>query len=370
MGDENNNKGNNKSNKFILIGLGGILFIFIIITFIQSSSTSLVIVNSVWEINDSSGDIQPIDFGDNATVRVFDLVVESPNSIVLGGFIDNVAFATISVESFFLPAVNLTIKQIISSRGIIIRDSIPGLQLLTNQNLDETEDALSITSAGDFEGNGMTLFKRNRNFEQPFLGQLVNLRGDMELLNTRSDDGNFTGNREIKIGFYNDVFIVPDTLNLSLINKTTVIGMNQSLIFTNEVINFRDDAFVDTTMYFNQTFNNSVPRTSPDLKDNKIALFARDDDNLYIKRSNGQIKRVSVVGSGSSVFSEVTKFNNDSHFYGNIYLNNSIYNSGVGYACIDGMGRLFKSSTPCHLTSDTFRVANITDPDMGSENSS
>lgn len=341
--------------------------------FLIDDSTNISCTNcsTLWEINETSGELQPINFSDNRTVRVFDIIVESANSIVLGGFINGTEpFAKISVEESLIESGNVSVRQIEISKGILITDSINGFTLLSNTNFNQGSDALAVTSSGGFEGNGMTLFKRNKNYKEPYLGQVVNLNGDMDLINSKSNDGSSFGDNEIRIGYYDDIFVVSDTVNLSLLNKSFIMIMNTSIIRTLIPSLFEDNVFFETTTYFNESFIAGSPatRTSPTPLGNQLALFARDDGNLYIKRSNGNVRRITTANSGSNIWTEEQIFNNHTTFLGDVILNNTVYNGGyVGYACIDATGHLFKSATPCHLTSDTYTTSTIANVSLGDE---
>lgn len=131
------------------------------------------------------------------------------------------------------------------------------------------------------------------------------------------------------------------------------------------------DTHLDTTFYLNQSWIASpvANRTSPDVVTDKVALFARDDGDLYIKRPNGNVRRITTANSGSYIWDEEMIINNHTTFKGNVVLDNTVYNGGsVGYACIDGDGRLFKSTDPCDTTSDTWTNSTIANATLGVEN--
>lgn len=281
----------------------------------------------LWFFNTTSNFTEPIDFP--RTVRVNDLIIQDNSSLVIGGIVNGTAFARISVEEFFLPAGNVTIRQIVMDRGIIARDTIDGFQLMTNQNLAETSNALSITSAGDFEGNGMTLFKRNANFKQPYVGQLVNLNGDLEILNTKSNNGSSIGLQSIKIGFYDDIFVSPNTVNLSLLNKSFIIIMNQTLI---QLVNPTN---IETNLFFNQTDNSSF-------KTGYVTMFCKPNNKCFIIRDDGTQRRLVDAGGGEShiEFDEQLTFENTTTF-------ELLAGSGSAFTCVDNSGNLFRNNSAC-----------------------
>lgn len=362
-----------KKYKIIFLGLI-LLLISGCATFNKAPDSQITFNNinifngSFWEIDNNTSYLQPINFGENRTVRVWKLIVESPDSIVIGGMIINSSggeepFSSISASETFLPIVNLSRIQVAVDRDFIRDGAFNGTTFLANRNLDFEENSNAFTTTSDPEGNGNVLIKWNRNHEQPFLNNLVGLRGNYEILTTPSDNDLSIRSNRIRLGFYENLTVTPTFSVSSLNNKTYVMEMNTTQI------ELKKDTFIDTTMYFNESFiaSPNPARTSPDTVNNNIALFGRDDGNLYIKRPSGQIKRVSVVGSGSSVFSEEVKFNNHTYFYGNVYFNNSVYNGGShGIACFDNLGRLYKSSsiTQC---SGGYVQGTINDTDMGLE---
>jgi len=352
-----------------MLGIILIIFImftgsFILSTLLQNNSiVAAISLDNLWEINQSNGHIQPINLlSENRTVTVFDLEIISAGSLKIG-IVGNTTFATISATNATSIQKNATRFGATIDGDWIPQNNYNGTSFLAMINNNLLPNSNAFVSASDDELNGMTLNKWNRNHEQPYLNGLVGLNGNMEIRtttnNVNSELGGNTSNN-LKLGFY-DNLTLGDEVSVSQYNgRRNIIQMNISEISLNR------DTNLNNVLYFNQSFNGNG--SSPDAKFEKIALFARDDDNLYITRSTGQIKRVSVVGMGSSVFSEEIKINNHTYFFGNVYLNNSVYNGGgVGYACIDGIGRLFKSSTPCHLTSSTFTRGNISDPTMGDE---
>ncbi len=319
-------------------------------------------LDNLWTINDTTGDIEPFEVDFFRTVRVNDLVIQNGSTLTIGGIKNGTPFATISTEEFFFPAVNGTKNAIIITRDVFMTDFLNGTKLLTNLNLDFSANSSAITSAGDPLGNGMILQKFNENHRDPFRGVVASLRGNVEIMTTRDNNVPLTGvgNNNISIGFYKNLTVTLEGDLNAYTEKNFVISMNQT------AFNIHKTTFIDREVYFNQTYTPNM--SSPPTKIGNIGLFARDDNNLYIIRDNGQIKRLSAVGSGSSVFSEIVKFNNHTSFFGNIYLNNTVYNGGgVGYACIDNIGRIFKSIAPCSVTSETFIKGNISDPTLGDE---
>ena len=322
---------------------------------------------SLWRL-DMSNQLLPKDFG--RTLFVNDIIVNSSNSIIMGGIINNIPFATISATNS--SPFNASIRTSLTfDRSTLLLEDYNGTVYMVSRNNNTDPLSNNAIVAANEIGDSIYFNKWSLGHDDKSLGQIINNAGDLQILIRRNNvdvqsilnraEHSFSGENIFKLGFF-------DTTNLS--EDISVRGhLGQNTVFTiseNNITSFIPHHFQDT-IYLNATYNIS-PLTSPPLVNNKFAMFGRDDNDIYVKRPNGEIKRISLVGSGSSVFSEVTKFNNHSYFYGNLYLNNSVYNGGgVGYACIDAIGRLFKSSTPCHLTTDTYTRGNITDPTMGDE---
>lgn len=356
--------------KNLLLGLIAFFLFVNILLMSNDTGAAIAIALQEWEEADiTTGNItmtvlQPVDFLTNQTVRVFDLDIISPNSIKLG-IVDGVTFATISTSNLTSTSRNITRFFTNIDSDFVLNNDYNGTSFLANVNLDLSPNSSSFISASDGEFNALTLNKWNLNHEDRYLNGLVGLFGNLEIRTTIDNaDSSLGGNSSntIKLGFYKNITSGDEISVFGYNGRVDIMTLNM------ENITSIKNHFFDNSTYFNQTYTNTVPKTSPATDPNRIALFARDDDNLYIKRTNGEIKRVSVVGSGSSVFDEEVKFNNHTTFYGNVVLDNSIYNGGsVGYACIDAAGRLFKSVTPCHITSQTFQVATIENTTLGDE---
>ena len=208
----------------------------------------------------------------------------------------------------------------------------------------------------------MTLFKWNQNHEQPFLGQVASLKGNMELLTTRSNNASDVfGPNNISIGFYKDLNVTEGVI-VEYLDRVFVMRMNQSQI------NLLRDTYLDTTMYFNTTYAAAPGGTSPDNMTDQLALFARDDDRLYIKKSDGTVRRLVDAGGGSIVIDEELKINNATTFYGDVHFNNSVYATGAKtFACFDARGQLFASATACDVTTTNHTHAIIANTSMGDE---
>lgn len=322
---------------------------------------------SLWTL-DMNNQILPKDFA--RTLFVNDLIVNSSNSISLGGL----GFSTINAvnQSTVINASRIIIT---IDRSFVMNTNFSGSTFLVGQNLNNGTLSNSVVAASNDFGSSIYFQKWTEDYIDSLLGQIVQNGGNSEWIIKRNNmninptgmnQGGTpfninTGANNIRFGFFDDT-ILDNNINIGgYTNISYLFEINQ-----NNLTSLKSHHF-DDTLYINATYNIS-PLTSPPLVADKFALFGRDDQNLYVKRPNGEIKRISLVGSGSSVFSEVTKFNNHSYFFGNVYLNNSVYNgAGVGFACIDGIGRIFKSATACDITIETFTRGNITDPTMGDE---
>lgn len=325
---------------------------------------------SLW-ILDMNNQILPKDFG--RTLFTNDIIINSSSSLIIGGIENGNAFATISAtnESPFNESIRTSLS---FDRSILLLEDYNGTVYIVSRNNNTDPLSNNAIVAANEIGDSIYFNKWTENYEDKSLGQVVNTAGDMEIIIRRNNllvksilnggTHSFSGENIFKVGFF-------DETNLSA--DISVRGhLGKDIMFTISDTNITSiiPHHIQDTLYFNATykFNGNASPESPPLVTDKFAMFGRDDNNIYVKRPNGQIKRISLVGSGSSVFSEVTKFNNHSYFYGNIYLNNSVYNGvGVGYACIDAIGRLFKSSTACDTTLETFTRGNISDSTMGDE---
>lgn len=313
--------------------------------------------------------LQPKNFEDNKTVRVYDLIVESPNSIIIGGIQNGTPFATISAQEISSISRNISRKFVTTERDFIIFNDYNGTAYLVsgNQNLDP--NASSFVSASDPEGNGMLISKYNLFHDEPYSGQLVNLFGDMDMITKKNNTGsllNDTKNNSIRIGFYDD-FISGDEISVFGYE-----GLDYKMTITQERINSFDPHYFGEYTIFNESYiwnSNPASRTSPSTPAaGELNLFARDDGNLYIKRSDGNVRRITTANTGSNIWDQENIFNNHTTFTGDVILNNTVYNGGsVGFACIDGVGRLFKSVDPCDVTTDTWVQSNISDPNLGKE---
>lgn len=310
-------------------------------TFIgDGSGITNITASDLWEITSPQGIIQPKNFEENRTVKVFKLIVEDRNSIVIGGIQNGTSFAEISAETIDFPAVNASIQQVVISESLIAKSNKSLTLLVTNQNQDTSAGALSITSAGDNVGNGMALFKRNSNHEDPFLGQVLSLNGNVDFMTTKSNNGSTFGPNRLNFGFYDDILVVGNqTVNTTVVNKSFVMIMNTSQI------NLLIETHVEENLYFNQTFSSDT-NSSPLNISNMIALFARDNSKLYLRRPDGTERRIVDAGGGSVIFDEVIKILNNTYIYGDLFLNNSISN-GNTYACFDKDGKLFSSPFRC-----------------------
>ncbi len=329
------------------------------------STISITSLDNLWGINETSGFIEPIEAEMLRTIRVNDLIIQNLSSLIIGGLENGTAVSRIGVQGTFLPTVNKTRFAIVTDNDLFVNSGISrnGTTFMSNFNRDFSPNSNAFVSPSDPEGNGIALVKWNRNHEQPFLSQVASLFGNIEIITTHGNNfsNNGSGNNRINIGFYDNLTVSEQFDVTAFINREFSISINSTQIL------MIDPVKIDDTLYFNATFDSS-PLTSPPLINGSFAMFGRNDQNIYVKRPNGQIKRIQLVGTGSSVFSEIVKLNNHTYFYGNIYLNNSVYNGGgVGYACIDAIGRLFKSSSPCHTTSTTYTQGSIADPTMGDE---
>lgn len=326
---------------------------------------STFIIQEFWGINQTTGNLEPLPQFFPKTVRVFDLIVQSPGSIVIGGFnASGFPFATITASETEIPTVNTSRISIIISRDILVNVVVPvnGSTFMSNFNLDLNPNSNAVTAASDADGNGFILMKWNRNHEQPYLNLLGSAFGNVEILTNPID--NFTpttGPNNISFGFYRNLTVTPTT-DIQAFN-----GRDYSLTMNKTRVRLLKSTHVGRELYFNQTYNGNA--SAPPTIIGKMAMFGRDDNNIYVKRDNGQIKRISLVGSGSQVFSDEVKINNNTYFYGNVYFENDNYKAiGNTYACLDNRGRLFSSPQPCHLTTSTWTNANISDPSMGTIN--
>ena len=294
-------------------------------------------------------------------LSALDMVVQSGSSLFIGGS-DGARF---SASEFVAPSVNATVVTTAVDSNFFVQYPHEGSTFLTNINQDINPNSSAIVSAGARTGEGLVIQKFNGNNTRPYLGVLGGLRGDIQIMTTRSNAFPLTntGNNKISIGFYKDLNVTDNSL-ITYNEREFVLEIGQT-----NITSYQNHIFENVT-YFNETYiaSPNPARTSPDSVIGKVSLFARDDGNLYIKRGDGTVKRITTANSGSNIWTEEQKFNNHTTFYGDVILDNAVYNGGlVGYACIDESGRLFKSITPCHLTSSTFNSSTIADPTLGDE---
>ncbi len=328
----------------------------------DSTNTSNI---SLWEINNVSGFLEPVSFNDNMTVRVFDLIIESPNSLIIGGIQNGTPFATISATEQFLSTANVSVKTVLITQNVVAIDDLDGTKFFSNINLNNNPNSSAIVGASDGAGNGMIMQKFNSNNTEPYKGVLASLNGNMEILTTFGNAGESSGPNKINIGFYKNLTVLEGAFLIGYNERDYVLTMNETLL------NIHKPAYFHDYTIYNQSFISGTPlnRTSPPTPAlGELALFSRDDGNLYIKRADGNIRRITTANSGSNIWTEEQKFNNHTYFYGDVILKNSVYNGGtIGYACIDETGHLFKSVSPCHLTSTRYVPSTIDDPTLGEE---
>lgn len=215
-----------------------------------SNGDSICNDKSLWEIDNSTTYLQPINFSENRTVRVWQLIVESPSSVIIGGIINGTPFATISAADLVAPVVNGTKVAVQVDRSFFSVVNFDGTNFMTNVNFNLSNSSNAVVSAGEPEGNGMTMIKWNANHEQPYLGQLVSLKGNMEILTTYSNNfSESSGNNTIGIGFYKDLTVTP-TIDIRAFNERNfVITMNLTQI------NLHKNTHLDGTLDMN---NNSI----------------------------------------------------------------------------------------------------------------
>lgn len=325
---------------------------------------------SLWEFDNATQYIQPTNFEENKTVRVYDLVIESPNSLVIGGIENGTPFATISAQEINSISRNISRKFVTTQRDFIIFNDYNGTAFLVSGNQNLEPNSSSFVSASDPEGNGMLISKYNLNHDEPYNGQLVNLFGDMDMMTKKNNTGsllNDSKENSIRLGFYDDIISGDE---ISVFGYT---GVDYAMTLNQTEINNHYPTSFDTVAYFNETYRwdstNASLRTAPPPKPNHVALFARDNRRLFIKSDNGNVRRLVTANTGSLILDEEMIVNNHTTFKGDVTLDNAVYNGGtIGYACIDGYGKIFKSVDPCHTTTDRAVNSTILDPNLGEEN--
>ncbi len=299
---------------------------------------------SLWEINNLTGNLEPINFN-NRTVRVFDLIIESPNSLIIGGIQNGTPFASISAAQIDFPAVNASIKQIRMDQSLLLATNITKTLILSSQNQDDSPQSLSITSAGDNVGNGMALFKRNGNFVDPFLGQLLSLNGNMDIMTTFDNAASFAGPNKLRFGFYQGLSVTGNqSIVVTVNNKSFSMEINSSLIELHKPTN------IEENLFFRHLNSTEIPSAKSDY----VSMYCKENNKCYIKRSSGVERRLVDSGAGSIVFDEELIMDNTTYFNFPTYFNSTVKfetsaMQGVGnaFACLDSAGILYRSSTAC-----------------------
>lgn len=309
-------------------------------TFVPVAGISL---SDLWEINLTSGFIEPIPIEFNRTVRVNDLVIANESSLKIG---EGVIQSRISTNTLLDGSFNRTI--LVTDRDTLTEANFEGTLYTAVFNLNNSIDSGSSISAFNNNEDALHLMKLS-----------VAGGGDAFIINENNNLNIITINGTvIEFGVYQNL-----TETVSLSPLRTIEDVNQESVefsIEDNLIKLNTFTNVEQNLFFRH-----LDSGIPDNKTGFVAMYCKDNNRCYIKQDTGQERRLVDAGGGSIVLNEVIKINNHTEFYGNVYFNNTVFNGGVGYACIDALGRLFKSTDPCHTTSDTFVNGNISDPTMG-----
>ncbi len=299
---------------------------------------------SLWEVNNVTFFLEPINFNNNQTVRVFDLIIESPNSLVIGGVQNGTPFATISATEQFFPAVNTSVKTVQITRNVFAIDDINGTKFLSNLNSNFGANSSAIVSASDPVGNGMIIQKYNGNNVEPYKGVLASLNGNIDILTTFDNNGSSTGGNNISIGFYKNLTVEDPGILLEYNERDFVLIMNHTLL------NILKPVDIEENLFFRHLNSTEIPEG----KLGYVGMYCKDNNKCYIKRSNGVERRLVDSGAGSIVFDEELIIDNTTYFNSPTYFNSTVKfetsaMQGIGnaFACLDSSGNLYRSSTAC-----------------------
>lgn len=317
------------SNRFVLLITLFILLLFSLISGCtrnnEFSATSGISIDNLWEINESSGFIEPIAEEFNRTVRVNDLVIANESSLKIG---EGVIQSRISTNTLLDGSFNRTI--LVTDRDTLAEANFDGT--LYNAVFNPNNNLTSAAAISAFNNNedALHLMKTATGSLTEGSAFIINENGNLSIITINGT--------VLRFGVFQNL-----TERISVSPLKTIMSVNQQsveLSIEDNLIRLNTFTNVEQNLFFRQLNNLTGDTEIPDPKTGFVAMYCKTNNKCYIKQDDGQERRLVDAGGGSYIFDEVAIFSNTTYF-------TLLNGSGNAYACLDSRGQIFRSNSAC-----------------------